>query len=120
MQDINPWFQFGKDGFTTPPATAHKGSCTYSPVRELCPLPLDCRHRTLPKEGAEKEFIGHGVCDELSIRTRLGPLVAVETDPIRCEQIYTAALAEVLTAFADGVLTRDVMQDVDEGDHEAD
>lgn len=75
-QDINPWFQFGKDGFLTPPATAHKGSCSYSPERVICPLPLDCPHRLVPNLGAENEFVGHGVCDEMPIRTRLGPLVA--------------------------------------------
>lgn len=73
-------------------------------------------------EGARLRFTEfRALRDNLvNLGQRLGPLVAVETDPIRCEQIYTAALAEVLTAFADGVLTRDVMQDVDEDDDEAD
>jgi hypothetical protein len=49
---------------------------------------------------------------------RLAPLVAHESDPLRCEQIYIDALDEVLNAFADQVLTRDVMQDVDDDDDE--
>lgn len=49
---------------------------------------------------------------------RLAPLVAHECDPLRCEQIYIDALDEVLSAFADQVLTRDVMQDVDDDDDE--
>jgi hypothetical protein len=75
-QDINPWFQFGRDGFTTPPATAHKGTCAYSPEQVVCPLPPDCRHRMPLASRADEEFTGAGVCEELQIRTRVGPLIA--------------------------------------------
>lgn len=55
QQDINPWFQFGHEGFTTPPATAHKGSCTYSPDQILCPIPGGCTSRVprVPLGGAD-------------------------------------------------------------------
>jgi hypothetical protein len=49
---------------------------------------------------------------------RVAPLVANEADPLRCEQIYTDALDEILNAFADQVLARDVLQDVDDDDDE--
>lgn len=47
---------------------------------------------------------------------RLAPTVALETDALRCEQLYADALEEVLAAFADQVLTRDVLADVDDDD----
>lgn len=75
LQDINPWFQFGAQGYTTPPATAHKGTCTYSPEPVVCPLPPDCRHRMPLMPGAEEEFTGAGVCDEMPLRTHLGPVL---------------------------------------------
>jgi len=55
-----------------------------------------------------------------NLAPRLAPLVAVESDPIRCEQLYLDALADVLTTFADQVLVRDVLQDVDDDDDAAD
>ena len=76
IQDINPWFQFGHEGFTTPPATAHKGSCVYNAEQITCPLPPGCTHRVplpVPKKG---DFVGDTLCEEMPIRTRLGPLVA--------------------------------------------
>jgi hypothetical protein len=76
LQDINPWFQFGADGFTSPPATAHKGACTYTPEHTVCPLPMECRHRSPVAVPEDEEFVGDGVCEETPIRTRLGPLVA--------------------------------------------
>jgi hypothetical protein len=48
--NINPWLQFGKHGYTTPSATAHKGLCTYSKTRLLCPLPTDCEERIPSKD----------------------------------------------------------------------
>jgi hypothetical protein len=47
---------------------------------------------------------------------RLAPTVALEADALRCEQMYAEALEEVLNAFADQVLTRHVLADVDEDD----
>lgn len=55
QQDINPWLQFGHEGYTTPPATAHKGSCTYSPEHVMCPIPDDCTSRMprVPSKGSD-------------------------------------------------------------------
>lgn len=50
----------------------------------------------------------------MNLGPRVAPLVAVESDVVRCETLYVEALEEVLNAFADQVLTRDVLQE--EGD----
>lgn len=76
LQDINPWFQFGSDGYTTPPATAHKGSCTYSAEHRLCPIPPGCLHRMPQPMPNGETYRGDDVCEEMDIRTLLGPLVA--------------------------------------------
>ena len=54
-----------------------------------------------------------------NLSARVSALVAVETDPIRCEQIYDSELDQILEAFANDVLSRDVMQDVEDDDDEA-
>ena len=74
LQDTNPWLQFGSNGYTTPPATAHKGTCTYSTTQIVCPKPDDCIYRIPPNVGVNEEFLGTGVCEEMQIRTRLGPM----------------------------------------------
>jgi len=55
-----------------------------------------------------------------NLALRTAPALAGESDPIACERIVRDALDEVLRTFADQVLTRDVTQDVDEDDDEAD
>lgn len=55
-----------------------------------------------------------------NVALRTAPALAIEHDPIACERIVREALDEVLRAFADEVLTRDVTQDVDDDDDEAD
>lgn len=55
-----------------------------------------------------------------NVALRTAPGLAVESDPIACERIVRDALDEVLRTFADEVLTRDVTQDVDEDDDDAD
>jgi hypothetical protein len=74
LVNVNPWLQFGKHGYTTPSATAHKGLCTYSKTRQLCPLPTDCEER-VPRE--KKNFFiytpAKDVCQEHSLLTYLGP-----------------------------------------------
>eukprot|EP00428_Durinskia_dybowskii_P068923 CAMPEP_0170392262 /NCGR_PEP_ID=MMETSP0117_2-20130122/20098_1 /TAXON_ID=400756 /ORGANISM="Durinskia baltica, Strain CSIRO CS-38" /LENGTH=405 /DNA_ID=CAMNT_0010648387 /DNA_START=321 /DNA_END=1538 /DNA_ORIENTATION=- len=74
LKDINPWIQFGSDGYTSPITTAHKGKCTYSPEIQVCTLPKGCRHPVPPKASDPKyPFIGTDVCEEMPIRVRLGP-----------------------------------------------
>jgi hypothetical protein len=55
-----------------------------------------------------------------NLAPRIAPLVAIETDPVKCEQLYMDALEEILKTFADKVLTRDVLQDEEEDDDDAD
>lgn len=37
--------RIGRSGFTFPTSTEHKGVCTYSATKQLCPLPPGCRNR---------------------------------------------------------------------------
>jgi len=55
-----------------------------------------------------------------NLAPRIAPMVAIETDPVKCEQFYSDALEEILKAFADQVLTRDVLQDEEEDDDDGD
>jgi hypothetical protein len=55
-----------------------------------------------------------------NLAPRIAPLVAIEVDPVKCEQLYSDALEEILKAFADQVLTRDVLQDEEEDDDDTD
>ena len=73
-------------------------------------------------EGARLRFTEFRVLRDclINIGPRVAPMVAAETDSIKCERIYSDALNEALKAFADGVLTRGLLQDVDEEDDEAD
>ena len=73
LVNVNPWLQFGKHGYTTPSATAHKGLCTYSKTRQLCPLPTDCEERAPKKERNMKYTLIKDVCQEHSLLTYLGP-----------------------------------------------
>ena len=62
-----------------------------------------------------------GLRDALgNLALRTAPALACESDPIACERIVREALDEVLRTFAGQVLTRDVTQDVDEDDDDAD
>jgi hypothetical protein len=70
--NVNPWLQFGKHGYTTPSATAHKGLCTYSKTRQLCPLPTDCEERIPSKDKDTKYSLIKDVCQENSLLTYLG------------------------------------------------
>jgi hypothetical protein len=74
--NVNPWLRFGKHGYTTPSATAHKGLCTYSKTRQLCPLPIDCKEeRIIPRENKNHYLynLAKDVCQEHSLLTYLGP-----------------------------------------------
>ena len=73
LVNVNPWLRFGKHGYTTPSATAHKGLCTYSKTRQLCPLPTDCEERAPKKERNMKYTLIKDVCQEHSAETYLGP-----------------------------------------------
>ena len=72
LVNVNPWLQFGKHGYTTPSATAHKGLCTYSKTRQLCPLPTDCEERIPSKDKNTKYSLMKDVCQEHSLLTYLG------------------------------------------------
>lgn len=48
------------------------------------------------------------------IGARTKDALSVETDPLKCEQIVVAELERVLATFADQILTRGVMQDLDD------
>ena len=73
LVNVNPWLRFGKHGYTTPSATAHKGLCTYSKTRQLCPLQTDCKERAPKKERNMKYTLIKDVCQEHSLLTYLGP-----------------------------------------------
>lgn len=51
-----------------------------------------------------------------NVGARLKHQLATETEPNACERIVNDEIAAVLTAFADQVLTRTVLHDVDEDD----
>ena len=73
LVNVNPWLRFGKHGYTTPSATAHKGLCTYSKTRQICPLPTDCEERAPKKERNMKYTLIKDVCQENTAETYLGP-----------------------------------------------
>ena len=77
LVNVNPWLQFGKHGYTTPSATAHKGLCTYSKYRNLCQLPVMCKNR-FPKKRKRNDgsnFLhAKDVCSEYTVQTYLGPI----------------------------------------------
>ena len=74
LVNVNPWLKFGKHAYTTPPATAHKGLCTYSNTRQLCPLPKNCNHRVPEIDSNKKHALVKDVCAEFPSETYLGPL----------------------------------------------
>ncbi|KAJ1417689.1 hypothetical protein B484DRAFT_434171 [Ochromonadaceae sp. CCMP2298] len=71
LRDLSPWLQFGPTGYTTVAASTHKGACTYSPTRQLCPLPPECQARVPP--GGDRMRLGPDVCTEIDLLTHLGP-----------------------------------------------
>jgi len=73
LVDVNIWLKFGKNGYTTPSATAHKGLCTYSKTRKLCKLPIDCKNRIPKRDLIKKYSLVKDVCSEYPLETYLGP-----------------------------------------------
>ena len=75
LKDINPWFQFGEVGFTTPSATEHTGRCTYSEKQIHCPVISNCEHRSPPliSQGS-RHTLGGDICEGMPTKVKLGPL----------------------------------------------
>ena len=77
--NVNPWLRFGKHGYTTPSATAHKGLCTYSKYRNLCKLPVMCKNR-IPKRRKRYDgsnvLLAKDVCSEYTVQTYVGPIIS--------------------------------------------
>eukprot|EP01034_Spumella_vulgaris_P025887 gene25887-32394_t len=52
--NLHYWLQFDKTGLTMPLSTEHMGNCVYSPTKQLCSVPGECKYRTLPDFGPGK------------------------------------------------------------------
>lgn len=74
LKSMDPWMRFGTNGFTTPTATIHKGYCTYSEERKLCPIPEECQDRIPSREPDGTPATGMDLCDEIKIVRKIGPV----------------------------------------------
>ncbi len=73
VMDMIPWFKFGSTGYTMPPTTEHRRSCSFSSEVRLCPLPSNCHGRKPLRWTNGKRAEKHEVCNAFSVVKYLGP-----------------------------------------------
>lgn len=70
--NLHYWMQFDKTGLTMPMITEHQANCVYSSVRQQCPVPAECKYRTLPKLGPTEDPQKDYFCHEMPLVQYVG------------------------------------------------
>lgn len=69
---LHYWMQFDKTGLTMPMITEHQANCVYSPQRQLCTVPAECKYRTLPRLGPQEDPQKDYFCHEMPLVQYVG------------------------------------------------
>jgi hypothetical protein len=77
VSQMMPWIKFGVAGFSSPPASEHRRSCSYSTRARLCPLPATCVVRQPQRSSAGKPAEKSQLCQSNPLVKYLGPTVAI-------------------------------------------
>ena len=104
--DMVPWLKFGASGFTMPPATEHRRSCSYSSAPRVCPLPALCMLRK-PLRGANgRAAAKRELCGSMPRVKYMGPPIVMPNTTVNATVVQELFLAQQKIKYLEAQVKR--------------